>query len=238
MKVDTIMDAEGTFATVGEVFPAVDSHEQWWLPVNVVLVRDGVTVLIDTGIGPKPRAFVPEPDAHLLDELAQLGVSAADVDIVLHTHLHVDHVGWDGWFPNARYVVHRSDWAYFMSEESLAARQHLREKVQPLTDVELIDGEAEVAPGVVAFPTPGHTPGHVSVRVGALVVLGDVVVHELQVADPDIEYVSDHDARAAAETRRRVLGQLADDRTEVIVSHFHGTGRFERVGKGFRWAVE
>ena len=104
MKVDTITDVEGTFATVGEAFPAVDSHEQWWLPVNVVLVRDGMTVLIDTGLGPKPRGFVPEPD----------------VDIVLHTHLHVDHVGWGGWFPNACYVVHRRDWEYFMSEESRA----------------------------------------------------------------------------------------------------------------------
>jgi glyoxylase-like metal-dependent hydrolase (beta-lactamase superfamily II) len=70
-----------------------------------------------------------------------------DVDVVVHTHLHVDHVGWDGSFPNARYVVHEDDWACFMSAESLAARAHLREKVQPLDNVERVTGETEVVPG-------------------------------------------------------------------------------------------
>ena len=156
----------------------------------------------------------------------------------MHTHLHVDHVGWDGSFPNARYVVHEDDWAFFMSAESLAARAHLREKVQPLANVERVKGEAEVVPGVEVIPTPGQTPGHMSVRIGSTVVLGDVVVHELQVGHPELVYVSDHDVTRSAETRRRVLGELADEGAEVIVSHFHGRGRFERAGKGFRWAVE
>ena len=239
MKVDAITDAEGTFARVGEVFPSVRSSEEWWLPFNATLIRNGdVTVLVDTGIGPKPREFVPEPEGRLLDELARLGVAPGDVDVIVHTHLHVDHVGWDGAFPNARYVVHEDDWRFFMSEESLAARPHLREKVQPLPRVELVRDEQEVAPGVRVFPTPGHTPGHMSVHAGSLVVLGDVVVHQLQVADPDIVYVSDHDPAAAAEMRRRVLRELADSGASALVSHFDGAGRFERVGKGFRWAVE
>jgi glyoxylase-like metal-dependent hydrolase (beta-lactamase superfamily II) len=125
-----------------------------------------------------------------------------------------------------------------MNDESLAQRPHLREKVLPLANVELVTGETEVAPGVRWLPTPGHTPGHVSLRTGTVVVLGDVVVHELQVADPDVVYVSDHDPGQAAATRRRFLGELADEEVDVIVSHFHGTGRFERSGKGFRWAVE
>jgi glyoxylase-like metal-dependent hydrolase (beta-lactamase superfamily II) len=131
VTVETLVDCEGTFATVHEAFPAVDSGERWVLPINCVLVRDGDTaLLIDTGLGPKPRAFIP------------------------------------------------------------------------------------------------------------VVVLGDVVVHELQVADPDVVYVSDHDPGQATATRRRFLGELADEEVDVIVSHFHGTGRFERSGKGFRWAVE
>ena len=77
-----------------------------------------------------------------------------------------------------------------------------------------------------------------SVRIGSTVVLGDVAVHELQVVDPDLVYVSDHDAARSAETRRRLLGEFADEGAQVIVSHFHGRGRFERAGKGFRWAVE
>lgn len=239
MTIDILLDAEGRFATVGEAFPGIDSDAPWVLPFNCVLVRTGeATVLIDTGIGPKPREFVPEPEGRLLHELGRHGVAAEDVEVVVHTHLHVDHVGWDGSFPNARYVVHEDDWAFFMSAESLRARAHLREKVQPLATVERVTGGAEVVPGIELVPTPGHTPGHMSVRIGSTVVLGDVVVHELQVADPDLVYVSDHDAARSAETRRRVLGELADERAQVIVSHFHGSGRFERAGKGFRWAVE
>jgi glyoxylase-like metal-dependent hydrolase (beta-lactamase superfamily II) len=138
--------------------------------------------------------------------------------------------------------VHERDWAFFMSETALVDRPHLREKVQPLQNVELLAGETEVVAGIHVLPTPGHTPGHVSIRLesegDSLVLLGDVVVHELQVGDPEVVYVSDHDAQEAAATRRRVLQQLADEGTEVIASHFHGVGRFERSGKGFRWTVE
>lgn len=65
-----------------------------------------------------------------------------------------------------------------------------------------------------------------------------MVVHELQVADPEVVYVSDRDPREAAATRWRLLQQLAEEGVDVIVSHFHGVGRFEHSGKGFRWAVE
>jgi glyoxylase-like metal-dependent hydrolase (beta-lactamase superfamily II) len=236
---DVLVDCEGSFATVGEAFPAVQSDERWWLPINCVLLRvGGLTLLIDTGVGPQPRAFLPDADARLLDELAGLGVTPAEIDVVVHTHLHVDHVGWDGAFPNARYLVHEDDWAFFMREPSLSARPHLRDKVLPLRTVELVSGDHELAPGVELFPTAGHTPGHMSVRAGSLVVLGDVVVHPLQVSNPDVVYVSDHDAMLAAATRRRVLGALADEGARVIAGHFRGAGRFERAGKGFRWAVE
>jgi glyoxylase-like metal-dependent hydrolase (beta-lactamase superfamily II) len=165
------------------------------------------------------------------------------VDLVIHTHLHVDHVGWDGFFPNARYVIPAEDWSFFMSEESLAQRPHLRDRVEPLRDagvVILADGDLEVVPGVRLVPAPGHTPGHSTVSVESegqqLVVVGDVVVHELQLADPGLVYVSDHDSALAAATRRQVLGALADGGTAAIVSHFHGPGRFSRKGEGFGWS--
>jgi glyoxylase-like metal-dependent hydrolase (beta-lactamase superfamily II) len=200
-------------------------------------------VLVDTGLGPEPRAFMPGAGARLLTELARVGSSAAEVDLVLHTHLHVDHVGWDGSFPNARYVVPTDDWSYFMSEESLQRRPHLGDRVEPLDDaglVVLVDGELEVASGIRLVPTPGHTPGHASVFIESegseLVVLGDVVVHELQLADPDLVYISDHDPALSASTRKQVLARLADLGTDVIVSHFHGPGRFSRNGGGFSWS--
>lgn len=239
MKADVICDCEGSFATVHEAFPGLDDAEPWSIPVNAGLLRtEDVTVLVDTGAGPKPRAFFADGDARLLDELARLGVSAGDVDLVVHTHLHIDHVGWDGAFPNARYVVHADDWSFFMSEESLAQRPHLREKVQTLPDVQLVAGETEIAPGVIVFPTPGHTPGHMSVRAGSVVAVGDLVAHEAQVADPELVFVNDVDSEQAAATRRRVLAELADEGAAVMAGHFAGIGRIEAAGKGFRWAVE
>ena len=239
MRVDVLADAGGTFASLREAFPAVHSDAAWWLPVNVALVRtDDTTVLVDTGAGPKPRAFFPDGDARLLDGLARLGVAPESVDTVVHTHLHVDHVGWDGAFPNARYVVHEQDWAYFMSDVSLAQRQHLREKVLPLGRVEHVVGDAEIAPGIRVEHTPGHTPGHLSVRAGEFAILGDLVAHELQVVDPSLVFVNDMDSDVAAATRRRVIGELAEEGATVVTGHFYGRGRFERAGKGFRWAVE
>lgn len=244
LDVLTLVDGVGTFATVSEAFPALDSTAEWWLPVNSVLVRGaGPTVLIDTGLGPVPRSFMPAAGARLLEELALAGVGVDEIDLVVHTHLHVDHVGWNGAFPKARYVVHEDDWAFFTTEEAVTARPHVREKVLPLRDaglVELVTAETELAPGVRLVPTPGHTPGHMSVRLesagDSLVVLGDVVVHDVQVADPDAVYVSDHDAERAAATRKEVLAQLADAGTPVIVSHFEGAGRFTREGSGFGWS--
>jgi glyoxylase-like metal-dependent hydrolase (beta-lactamase superfamily II) len=207
----------------------------WWIPVNCALLRNGdATVLVDAGLGPKPRAFLPELDTHLLDTVAP-----EEVDVVVLTHLHVDHVGWVGSFPNARYVVHEDEWAYFMSEESVAERPHLREKFLPLTDrVERVTGESEVAPSVRVQPAPGHTPGHMIVRAEGVAVIGDLAAHELQVADPDLVFVNDMDAAGAAGSRRRVIAELAEEGVSVIAGHFWGIGRFEHAGKGFRWAVE
>jgi glyoxylase-like metal-dependent hydrolase (beta-lactamase superfamily II) len=239
VKADVLVDCEGSFATAHEAFPAVEDDEAWWIPVNVALLRtENVTLLVDTGAGPKPRAFFPDGDARLLDELARLGVAAADVDIVVHTHMHIDHVGWDGAFPNARYVVHEDDWAFFMSEPSLAERPHLREKVLPLANVQRVTGETEIAPGVFVQPSPGHTPGHMHVRAGSVAAIGDLIAHELQAEDPDLVFVNDMDPAGAATTRRRVLEELADEGAKVIAGHFQGSGRFERAGKGFRWIVE
>jgi glyoxylase-like metal-dependent hydrolase (beta-lactamase superfamily II) len=243
--VDILLDAEGSFATMAEAFPSIESDEAWVLPINAVLVRAAnATVLVDTGLGPQPRTFMADAVTHLPEELATIGVQPEHVDLVLHTHLHVDHVGWDGAFPRARYVIARDDWSFFMAEDSVEARPHLRDKVKPLGEagvVDLVDGESEVAPGIRVLPTPGHTPGHLSVWIesqgNTLVVLGDVVVHEAQVADPDLVYLSDHDASLAARTRGAVLGRLADGETDVIVGHFHGVGRFQHLREGFSWAA-
>jgi N-acyl homoserine lactone hydrolase len=150
-EVSILVDAEGSFATVAEAFPTLSSNAPWRLPINAVLVRaSDATILVDTGVGPEPRSFMSGAGARLIDELARRGTRPEDVDVVVHTHLHVDHVGWDGHFPTARYVVHRDDWSFFMMSESLCRRPHLDEKLSPLQKagrVELLTGEADVAEG-------------------------------------------------------------------------------------------
>jgi glyoxylase-like metal-dependent hydrolase (beta-lactamase superfamily II) len=237
-EVVPLLDGEGSFATVAEVFPALSGRtEDWVLPIHCVLIRaPDQLVLVDTGLGPQPREFLPEVESRLLQQ-----VEPESVDLVVHTHLHVDHVGWDGVFPRARYVVHREDWSFFMVPWQIRERPHLH-RLEPLQEeglVDLVTGEAEVAPGIRVVPSPGHTPGHMHVRVEdggeAAVVLGDVVVHEEQLADPGLVYASDGDAEAAAATRARVLGELADEGVPVIVSHFRDVGRVARDGRGFTW---
>src|SRR5204862_4864776 len=106
-----LLDAEGTFATFREAF-GVDDDGPWNLPFFAFLVvTGGVTVVVDTGVGPPGGAdpFLPERQGRLPDELAAAGVAPPDVDLVVLTHLHVDHVGWTmaggrTFFPNARYV--------------------------------------------------------------------------------------------------------------------------------------
>ncbi|TML82060.1 MAG: MBL fold metallo-hydrolase [Actinobacteria bacterium] len=90
-EIAVLVDGDGSFATVGQAFPALDAPEEWRLPVNAVLIRGaGTTVLVDTGLGPEPRTFMPGAGARLHAELERAGSSAAEVDLVVHTHLHVD----------------------------------------------------------------------------------------------------------------------------------------------------
>ena len=239
MTAHLLVDCEGTFATLRQAFPQIDSDAAWWVPVQAALLRtDDTTILVDTGAGPKPRSFLADADARLLDQLAQHGVAADAVDIVVNTHLHIDHVGWNGSFPNARYVVHEDDWNYFTSAASLLERPHLHEKIVTVGNVERVTGETEIARGVRVQPAPGHTPGHMIVRAGDLAIVGDVLAHELQAADPELVFANDVDAAQAAETRRRVLGELAAEGARVMSGHLRGVGRFLPAGKGFSWSVE
>ena len=241
---DVLVDGAGSFATLGQAFPSVDSDEEWRVRVNVAVLRGGGrTVLVDTGLGPLPRAFMPDAGALLLDELARASVAPEDVELVVHTHLHVDHVGWDGAFPNARYVVHQADLDFFLADESLAERPHLREKVVPLLDagrIDPVEAETEIVSGLRVVPTPGHTPGHISLLLESegetAAVLGDAVVHELQLADPRVAYFSDEDARQAAASRVRLLEQLAEAGPVVATGHLPGLGCIMSRGEGFAWA--
>lgn len=226
--IEALLDFEGSFATFREAF-GVDDDRPW--PLRIHAFRAG-TVLVDAGVGPPGEdPFMPERDGRLLSL-----VDPDEIELVVFTHLHPDHVGWsmrDGRpvFPNARHVAHRLDHDFFTRVGR--NRPYVREKIVPL-DLELVEDGAEPLPGVRVRHAPGHTPGHCVVELDDAVVLGDLAVAELQLADPDLAYASEVDSAQAATTRRRILEEVAG-RT-VGISHL-GVGQVEAAGKGFRWVA-
>ena len=258
-----LTDAQGSFTSYRDGFPGSSDELEsfgrnryselyagaaWVLPFRAFLVRsESGVVLIDAGLGPKPGDFLPARQGWLPSELEAAGVSPDAVEIVLLTHLHVDHIGWaaaDGrpYFSRARYIVSASDWVFFEAREE--SRVVFEEKLAPLERagvLELIEpNETEIAPGIVMLPSPGHTPGHMSVSVAGdeseAVIPGDVAVHPLQLHDPNLAYVYEVDAAVAARTRLSLLEELAAEEVVVAAGHLpRGLGRVLRDGNAFGW---
>jgi glyoxylase-like metal-dependent hydrolase (beta-lactamase superfamily II) len=234
-----ILDAEGSFMTLGEAFGVADDRP-WTLPFHAFLVRgDDWIAVVDTGVGPPgPEPFLPERQGWLGDT-----VPREDIDVVLLTHMHVDHVGWnmrDGepFFPRARYIGRREDYEHFTSWRP--DRPYVRDQLFALHDtgrLELADADVSPLPGVTLEHAPGHTPGHCIVRVSDdTVLLGDLAVHELQLADPGVAYAAEEDSAAATAARRRLLPELVASGAAVGLGHLRPPlGRLEAAGGGFVW---
>ncbi|WP_327659465.1 MULTISPECIES: MBL fold metallo-hydrolase [unclassified Streptomyces] len=221
-------DAEGTLR--------IDSH-------TFAFTVGGLRVLVDTGIGNGKERANPawhDLDTDYLRTLTAAGFPPDSVDLVILTHLHADHVGWntrmvDGdWvptFPRARYLTSRTErefWAAYEMEE--AREQMFRDSVLPVEEaglLDLVDVPAEgltVAPGLRLLPTPGHTPGHVAVELtghgGTAVITGDCVHHPVQLAHPAIGACVDIDPHRSESSRRALLDSLAGTDTLVLGTHF------------------
>lgn len=220
------------------------------LNFRAFLVRaDERTILIDTGWGPKhapPGA--PATPARLLEELAEVGAGIDDIDLVVFTHLHADHVGWnldrgaDGEgppeprFTNARYLVPAADWAHYTSIEQM--HPNIREQALPLGELGVLDtfeGEHQVSASLRALPTNGHSPGHSSFVLSSgsehCFVLGDLAHHPIVAQEASWVHRFDFDPARARDQRERVLADLERDGTLVAAGHFPqpGFGRFVRV---------
>jgi glyoxylase-like metal-dependent hydrolase (beta-lactamase superfamily II) len=172
-----------------------------------------------------------------LGDLAAAGFPREEVDTVICTHLHFDHVGWntmlvDGeWvptFPNARYLLCRDEWEHWGREGASGYAATIDDAVQPVVDAGLADlvaSDHRVTDEIRLEPTPGHTPGHVSVRLASggadAVITGDLMHHPVQVAEPTWQTPFDSDPAAAIATRRAFCARYADRPVTVLGTHFH-----------------
>lgn len=251
---ETTLDHE-TFASAIRAAPnALDAHRDWMGPylgpddqllmsVHAFGVEaDGLRILVDTCIG-NDQDYGPEPYPqffnHLrttfLEDLHAAGFGRDDVDLVVCTHLHPDHVGWNTvrtaageWEPTFRRA------RYLLPALEADAWRHRggafnpwRFAVQPVLDagqLDLVSGDHQVSPSLRLVPTPGHTTGHVAVRISSgaasAVITGDMVHSPVQLVEPDWTYVHDVDPDLAARTVRTLVAEVADTPTLVLGTHF------------------
>lgn len=233
----------------------LDSH-------SFAFVLGGLRVLVDTGIGNGKERANPawhNLETDYLERLTAAGFSPDSVDLVILTHLHTDHVGWNTrevngtWtptFPNARYLTSRTEWefwsAYDMEE---ARRQMFRDSVIPVEQAGLLDlvdvpaDGVEIVPGLRLIPVPGHTPGHIAVQVASrgesALITGDCIHHPVQFAYPSIGSCVDIDPRQSETSRRALLAALADTGTLVLGTHFPAptAGYVITEGDAYRFGV-
>lgn len=216
------------------------------------------TMLVDTCTGegkgyPAPMDF---PKQRWLDEFRAAGLSFESIDYVFCTHLHIDHCGWntvlrDGrWvptFPNAKYVFHKREYAVW--EEATSRGDNppgnvWRFNCEPVVQAGqalLVDDDYMLDDMVWLTPTPGHAPCHCCVNIKSggqrAVVTGDLMHHALQVREPDWSTIFDWDAKQAAASRRKFLGEVADTSALILPVHFPSptVGRVTGDGDRFRY---
>lgn len=238
-------------------FVTVEGHLRF--SIHALLVEaPGIRLVVDTCVGnDRPRGMTGGVAlaTGFLKSFADAGWTRDGVDAVVCTHLHVDHVGWntmlvDGaWvptFPKARYLLGRAEYEHWCTEEG-EARQILADSVQPIFDAglaELVEMDHQISPELRLVPTPGHTPGHVSVAIESAgeraLITGDFTHHPCQMAHPEWSPVFDVDPQAAAVLRRRMFADIADQPVLVIGTHFAAptAGHVKRDGDAFRFEVK
>ena len=238
----------------------IDSEGELLMSVQALIVESGGRrILVDTCIGNDKERPIPDWNKRtgpFLQDLTEAGHPPEAIDTVVCTHLHVDHVGWnttlvDGrWtptFPNARYLMGKAEWAYWEKEDDSQFGGVLADSVRPVIDAglaDLVETDHKVSDEVWLEPTPGHTPGHVSVRISSrgedAVITGDLMHHPCQMARPEWGSAFDWDADKARDTRNRSSWSATPDEPVLVIgTHFAGptAGRIVRDGKVYRLDV-
>ncbi len=220
----------------------------------LVIESQGETLLVDPCIGNDKERTYPrwnKMQGEFLQRFHSAGFTEDGIDTVMCTHMHVDHVGWntrlvDGkWqptFERARYLFAQEEWDHW-SKEPQEYGPVFEDSVQPVFDAglaDLVTSSHRVTDEVWLEPTPGHTPGHVSVHIASngeeAVITGDMIHHPCQIAHPEWSSTADWDQRASADTRHGFLDRYADRPVLVIGTHFAAptAGKVVRDGDAFR----
>jgi len=249
-----LMDPRQFMPQYGEQFATeyrhlADERGLMAMSITTYLLRSaGKTILVDTGLGPRRRPGFPRGNLDV--NLEEAGVAPGDVDLILTTHLHIDHVGWNTvddengktrvFFPKARFIVQQREYDFWMQPQftSEASNAHLVECVAPLAEqgrIDLVSGEQPVDEHITFIATPGHTPGHVAIGIASAgeraVIVGDASHHPAQLDHPDWSPAFDTDPVQSAKTRDRLFDDAAGDGRTWIAGHWQypGMGRIVRL---------
>ena len=213
-------------------------NDQMQLYYGCFFIRSqGKTILVDTGMGPGPHPDRGNRTGDLLNQLKKEGVSPEDVDIVVHTHLHGDHVGWNldisgdkptPNFPKAKYLVPRADWEHFTKPEVLDSAPQVKNYVIPLQELglmELVDSEHIVTDGITTLASPGHTPGHQVILIASqgekAMIVGDLLHNKVQVQEPSWCAGVDTDKAQSHRSRESILQRAESEDYVIAAGHFH-----------------
>ena len=285
VKVTKIVESETIF-DIPTMFPKASAEEvqklDWLKPhfvtddwqgkmsIHALIVETpDKTIVVDTCIGNDRDRIAYKTSNNLqtafLEDFAAAGFDQEKVDVVLCTHLHFDHVGWNTmleqgkWvptFPNARYLFNRAEFEHWRdTQDDVTEDMFLNvqknvfvDSILPVLEaglVDLVDENHRVCEEVWFEPTPGHSPGHVCIRIRSQgqdgFITGDMVHHPFQFANAEWSMASvDYDSDMATSTRSRVYADVADQPVLVIGTHFAGvtSGKVRKDGKSYRFGAE